>query len=214
MAKATQTIYKQRPDPEKKHAEEVYQLEKMLVEHKDTLTELLEVMDKLKEHEVYNMLNGALGQSEEILYRIVTEVDQSDTPQALKNILLMFDLLGKLDMNELEPVVLKLNQGIKSIAEVEHNNNRQGIKGLLKSFKDPEVIEGLNGLMILTKALGADQSDDMKLSQDRKKKETPVKNMGKAQDENKFTLTHWLTLSAGVGIGILSLPIAKALKKK
>lgn len=214
MAKATKVIYEKPADPGQVREEEMYQLESLLIDNKDTLKELLEVLDNLKKHEIFQMMNGGLGQSEEILYRITTAMDASDTPQSLKNSLLMFDLLGKLNMDELEVVVLKINEGIKNIAEMEDLGRKQGYKAIIKSLKDPEVAEGLNVLITLTKALGTDQSNEEKVKGNKNAGKIPADATSSEDPKKISNASNWKALSIGIGIGALILPVSMMFKEK
>lgn len=214
MAKATKVIDEKPVDPEQEHEKEIYHLESLLIDNKDTLKELLKVLDNLKEHEVFNMVNGGLGQSEDILYRITTALDSSNTPQSLKNSLLMFDLLGKLNMDELETVVLKINEGIKNITELEDVGRKQGYKAIIKSLKDPQVVEGLNVLITLTKALGTGQSDEKKVKNQRNTEDTSKDSTSLSERSKFLNGANWKALGIGMGIGALLLPVSMIFKEK
>ncbi|WP_042420905.1 DUF1641 domain-containing protein [Geomicrobium sp. JCM 19038] len=130
MAKATTVIHKIEKDPKELHEQQVKEIESLLVEHKDSIEDVLTIIHQLRDREVLNLAHGALGQSEHVLHRIVTAMDTKETTQSIKNALLIFQLLGTVNMNELEPIVLKLNHGIKMAAEYDHSDQNAGTLGL------------------------------------------------------------------------------------
>lgn len=183
MAKATKVIHKMKIDPEVKHQQELRELEALLLEHKDTLQDILDIADKMKDREVLNMVNSALGQGDKVINRIVTAIDESDTPQSMKNMLLMFQLLGTINMEQIEPIVLKLNSGIARAAEYEHEKKPAGYSGILGALKDPHIIEGLNVLLKIVKGMGEEKDDEERIEPQKDRIEKPEKEMD--EESNK-----------------------------
>lgn len=161
MAKETKVIHKMKVDPEVQHGRDLKELEKLLVENQEILEKLFDILNKLEDHEVLNMVKGGLAESDSILYRLLTAVESSSASKSIKNALLMTQLLGKVNMNELEPVILKLNHSIEVASEYEYRNRGSGWFGLLKVLMDPEFIEGSNVLTQFVKGFGTN-ADDLK----------------------------------------------------
>ena len=178
MAKATTVIHKMEKDPKELHEQQVKEIESLLVEHKDSIEDVFTLIHQLRDREVLNLAHGALGQSEHVLHRIVTAMDSKETTQSIKNALLIFELLGTVNMNELEPIVLKLNHGIKLASEYDHSDQPVGIGGLIRSLNDKEVIEGMNVLMKFVKGFGVDEAQEEKIEPQLKRLEHPEKEMG------------------------------------
>ena len=220
MAKATKVIHKMKIDPEVKHQQELRELENLLLEHKDTLQDVLDIADKMKDREVLNMMNSALGQSDKVINRIVTAIDESDTPQSMKNMLLMFQLLGTINMEQIEPIVLKFNSGIARAAEYEHEKKPAGYSGLLGALKDPHIIEGLNVLLKIVKGMGEEKDDEERIEPQKDRIEKPEKEMDeesnkvgerrpstsrKQRSTSSRSATKWYALAAGAGA--LAIPL-------
>ncbi|CAM4190882.1 DUF1641 domain-containing protein [Lacicoccus alkaliphilus] len=161
MAKQTKVIHKMKIDPEVQHERDLKELETLLVENREILEKLFEILNKLEDHEVLNMVKGGLSESDSILYRILTAVESSSASKSIKNALLMTQLLGRINMSELEPVILKLNNSIEIASEYEFKNRGSGWFGLLKVLMDPQFIEGSNVLTQFVKGFG-ENADDLK----------------------------------------------------
>lgn len=161
MAKETKVIHKMKVDPEVQHERDLKELEKLLVENQEILEKLFDILNKLEDHEVLNMVKGGLAESDSILYRLLTAVESSSASKSIKNALLMTQLLGKINMSELEPVILKFNHSIEVASEYEYRKRGSGWFGLLKVLMDPEFIEGSNALTQFVKGFGTN-ADDLK----------------------------------------------------
>lgn len=191
MAKATKIIHKQETNPETKHEREKKEFEKQLLKHQDSLSSLLSILDKTKDHEILNMLNAGLEESDQIIHRIVTAIQETDASKSIKNLLLIVQLLGVLDMEELEPLVIKFNKGVEIAGKYEHKYKRSGYLSLLAALKDSEVIEGTNILLRMVKGLGTDVSEMKKTGYQTGEDEDKEKQIRTNQEANKSKPSKW-----------------------
>lgn len=209
MAKATKVVHKMKVDPETKHARELHELEQLLMEHKEVLGDLLSIADKMKDREILDMVGSSLGQSDKVIHRIVTALQDSDAPQSIKNLLLLFQLLGTINMSEIEPLVLKLNTGIAKAAEYEHKNKPAGYSGLLGALKDPEVIEGANVLLQILKGMGTSKDAEENVKPQKERVQNPEREMDEEEnhpDTKKLPKPYGYALAAGTG-ALLMIPL-------
>ncbi|MFC3419360.1 DUF1641 domain-containing protein [Salinicoccus hispanicus] len=204
MAKATKVVHRMKVDPEAEHAKGVRELEQLLLDNHETLKDIFDIAEKMREREMLDMVNSSLGQSDKIITRIVTALDASDTPQSIKNAMLLFQLLGNIDMEQLEPIALKLNSGIVRAAEYEHEGKPAGYPGLIRSLKDPEVIEGMNVLLRVLKGMGEQQDTKERIEPQKERFENPGKEMEtssrnteSAPSPSRGSSAGWYLLAAG-----------------
>lgn len=209
MAKATKVIHKMETDPQVKHDQDVKELEKQLLKHKDSLNDLLSILDKMKDQEILNMLEAGLGQSDQIIHRIVTAVQETDASKSIKNMLLVIQLLGTLNMDELEPLILKFNKGIENAGEYEHGGGRGGYTSLLSAVKDPEVIEGTNIMLRIVKGLGVNVSGEKKSESQLEQYEDEERQMQKEHKRVKNTSSKWYIFIGGAVIALVPLLFRK-----
>ncbi|MBB6450136.1 uncharacterized protein YjgD (DUF1641 family) [Geomicrobium halophilum] len=206
MAKATKVIHRIEPSEEELRQRDWEQIETTLLENKEVIADTFELMKHLQEKEIFNTLNALLAEGDKVLDRVMRAIDNSDATQSMKNSLLMFDTLGSFNMQELEPLLLKLNTGISKVAEYEHfGREGGGYPSLLHSLKDPEVVEGMNVLMAFLKGFGINQEDrekmepvEAKLKHEQEKKERSRVSQ-RSSSNNK-----WYMVAAGVSL--LALP--------
>ncbi|WP_053070471.1 DUF1641 domain-containing protein [Alkalihalobacillus pseudalcaliphilus] len=188
MAKATTTILKQEVDPKKQREKELRELEDLLVNNKEAITQLSKGLQLFNERKLFEMVNATVERGDEVLHRIVTAVDNPNATKSLKNSMLLFETLGKINVDELEPVVLKVNNGISKVGEYEHKNKAGGgYLSLLRSLKDPEVIEGLNILLTLVKGIGMEQEDEEKVRPQKERLVNPQREMEIFDEDQQLT---------------------------
>ncbi|WP_270921451.1 DUF1641 domain-containing protein [Staphylococcus saprophyticus] len=209
MAKATKIIHKQEVDPEIKHAQEVKELEQQLLEHKDSLYEVLSILEKMKDHKLLEMMDAGLGQSEDIIHRLVMAVQETNASRSIKNMLMVVQLLGTIDMEELEPIVLKFNKGIENAGEFEHGKGHGGYLSLISTLRDPQVIEGTNVVLRIVKGLGTDVNEEKKTESQPKQHEEKKERAWKEQESAQKKSIRWYVFMGGATIALTSLLIKK-----
>lgn len=148
MAKATTKIRRMEIDPEEVRRKELRELEDQLIAHKDTLKNLFRLLDQLEEHEVLNLANAGLAQSDKVMNRVLKALVETDTDKSIRNALLLVEGLGKFDFDDIEPVILKVNKGFS------YEPAEGGILGIFKTLTSKEFIDGLNYLLKFVKGFG------------------------------------------------------------
>ncbi|WP_052747313.1 DUF1641 domain-containing protein [Salinicoccus sediminis] len=208
MAKATKVIHKMETDPEVRHECELRELEQLLTNHKEVLGDILSIADKMKDRELLDMMSSGLGQGDRIVHRIVTALDDSETPQSIKNALLLFQLLGTVNMTELEPLVLKINTGVSKAAEYEHGNEKAGYAGLIGALKDPEVVEGANVLLQILKGMGTQKDEEEHIKPQTERVRNPEREMDEQENDHAEgqKKPYGYALAAGAG-ALMMIPL-------
>ncbi|UJL46707.1 DUF1641 domain-containing protein [Virgibacillus sp. NKC19-16] len=208
MAKATKVIHRIEPTEKEIREQELRQLEGKLLENKEAVADALKLMNHLRDNEIFNMLNALFAESDQVLERVVTAIDESDTTKSMKNLLLLVDVLGKFNLEELEPLLLKMNTAVSKVAAYEHyGKERVGYPALLRSLKDPEVIEGMNVLMAFLKGLGVNQEDREKAKSETQRLQHAREKRNKESDEQQSgSSSKWYAVAAGVSL-LAALPL-------
>ncbi|QQK78916.1 DUF1641 domain-containing protein [Salicibibacter cibi] len=207
MAKATKVIHRIEPTDEELRKRDWDQIEATLLENKDVIADTFELMKQLQEREVFHALNALLKQGDEVLERLTTAIDNSEATQSMKNSLLMFSVLGNLNMEEIEPLILKVNAAVSQVAEYEHYGKEGGgYPALLRTMKDPEVVEGMNVMMAFLKGFGANQEHKEKLedqgAQLQHESEKPVSG-SRVSRRSSPSSNKWYVAAAGVSLLVL-----------
>ena len=117
MAKAIKQIRRIELSEEEKRANDLKEIEDALIDNKEALLETLNVVGGMKERGILTLLNGLFGEGDRVLKVIVDLLNVPENTTALKNLMLLFGAAGKINVEDLEPLLLKVNAGIENVAE-------------------------------------------------------------------------------------------------
>ena len=216
MTKATTKIKYMEVDKEKAHAESLKELETLLIENKDLIEKSIEVLRLLDEHEVLNLTRAGLNKSDKALTRVLNALIDNDITSSIQNVLLMTEIIGKLDIENVEKTVLKVNQGVIDASLYEEKSKKDGWLGLLKVLNDPHFIEGSNTLLSFVKAFGY-TTDELKEKQNIKSKVntfSPKPSTSKQSESTNNQLSSNKKWIAATTIGLSTLVTAAYVFKK
>jgi uncharacterized protein YjgD (DUF1641 family) len=160
MAKAIKQIKRIEISEEEKRANDLKEIEDALIENKDALLETLNVVGGMKERGILTLLNGLFGEGDRVLKVLVDLLNVPENTTALKNLMLLFGAAGKINVQDLEPLLLKVNAGIENVAEHSEGTEKTGYLDLLRALKDPEINRSLTILMTFLKGMGKDTENE------------------------------------------------------
>ncbi|MFD6442116.1 DUF1641 domain-containing protein [Peribacillus sp. NPDC060186] len=89
-------------------------------------------------------------------------VKQPNTPESantLKNLLLILGTSGTLNVQQLEPLILKANSGIARVSEADKSAEKPSYLSLFRSLNNHEVKLTMTFLMTFLKGIGEATSD-------------------------------------------------------
>lgn len=198
MAKPTAVIHRMELTEEQKREQDLQEILNALIENKNAILDVLELMKTVQETELIPILKALVAERDEVLTNVVTFVDGSDLTRSLKNALLLFNTLGQLNVEEMEPLVGKLNGAITEVARQE--NKRGGYVSLIETLNDPDLIEGLNTTLALLKGLGAKPVD-----LDGDSKEDKTQPYTKANPSQLNNSSKWIAGAAAVGASLFAI---------
>jgi len=159
VAKATQVINRISISDEERRRIELEDIERTLMENKEVIKETFEVMKGMQDRGILSMVNSLLKEGDKVLNILVKTADTPETANTLKNLLLILGTLGTLNVQQLEPLILKVNSGIARVAEFDKTQEKPSYLTLLRSLNDQEVKQAMTFLMNFLKGMGEDTSD-------------------------------------------------------
>jgi uncharacterized protein YjgD (DUF1641 family) len=168
MAKAVKTIKRIELTEEEKRQKEIEEIENALINHKDAVLEVLQIVQHMQDKGILAIFRGLFGQGEQVLDVLVKKMNHPETTNFVKNILLMAGTLGTIDVKQLEPVILKVNSGISRLADKrdENEKERTGYFDLIRSIKDPDVNRSITMLLTFLKGMGQDTAHNERNTQE------------------------------------------------
>ncbi|MBM7649164.1 uncharacterized protein YjgD (DUF1641 family) [Bacillus ectoiniformans] len=230
MAKATKVIHRIQPSEEELRKSELESIETMLLSNKEAIQEAFKILHHLQDRGILQMGTALLSQGDKVLDILVKTADTPETANTLKNLLLMLGTLGTLNVQQLEPIILKVNTGIARVAELSEKDEKSGYLHLLKSLNDPDVKRAMAVGIAFLKGVGENQEPLERTTKTPEEHEhekneqledgsaertvghestsIPTKENNENQKENKKTGKGWFVAAAGLSL------LSIALKKK
>ncbi|MDQ0208899.1 helical membrane plugin domain-containing protein [Alkalicoccobacillus murimartini] len=215
MAKATTTIRRATYSEQEIREKEVLELQQLLVEHKDAVQETFEIIQHMQDRKILPMLTALFSEGDQVMDILAKTVDNPETARSVKNLLLMAGVLGTLNVQQLEPIVLKINQGIARVAEFEKVENQSSYLTLLRALKDTEFRNALNLSVAFLKGMGEDQDDKertTKRPEEQVDQDHQVDTKYEAEEEESKAyppkLNTWKWAAAAAGLSLLTVTIA------
>ncbi|WP_240375485.1 DUF1641 domain-containing protein [Bacillus piscicola] len=168
MAKKIETVKKWEWTEEEKRTQELREIEDALIENKEAIFKTLDILNEADNKGLLNMVSGLLHEGENVLQVAVKTMNKPETTNTIRNVLLMMGTASLINVQELEPLLLKINKGIEQVAEKSDTDEKTGYFDMARSLKDPEINRALTIMLAFLKGMGAKTEDEMR------SKEKPV----------------------------------------
>ncbi|KAF0819860.1 putative protein YrhD [Bacillus sp. ZZV12-4809] len=159
MAKAISNIKRFELTHEDQRKKDLEEVENALINNKEPILELLTAVGHMHDRGVISLLNGLFGQGDKVLNVLVKALDKPEATNTIKNLLLMVGTLGTINVQQLEPLLLKVNSGIARVADYKDTDEKTSYFDLVKALKDPEVNRAVTLLLTFLKGMGGDISE-------------------------------------------------------
>jgi uncharacterized protein YjgD (DUF1641 family) len=85
-------------------------LEQAPIEHAEALLDSYELLEKLHQHGVFELLRGALGASDKLIDSAVSAVKSDDSVRAIRNAIILGKILGSINPDVLEGVAAAVGE--------------------------------------------------------------------------------------------------------
>jgi uncharacterized protein YjgD (DUF1641 family) len=112
-------------------------LEQAPIEHAEALLDSYELLEKLHQHGVFELLRGALGASDKLIETAVNAVKSDDAVRAIRNAIILGKILGSINPDVLQGVAVAVGETLgcydKPIIEP------PGLFSLLRQFRFKEL---------------------------------------------------------------------------
>jgi uncharacterized protein YjgD (DUF1641 family) len=127
-------------------------LDQALIEHAEALLDSYELLGKLREHGVLELLRGALGASDKLLETAVDAAKSDEAIRAIRNAIILGKILGAIDPDVLQSVAVAVGETLgcyeKPIIEP------PGLFALMAKFSHKELRRSMALLNKFLESLG------------------------------------------------------------
>ncbi len=159
MAKAIKNVVKIEMTEEEKRAQDLREIENALLDNKDAILETIDLLKHINNRGALTMAASLFAEGDKVMYTIVKALDNPEATNLIKNMLLLVGVLGTINVQQLEPFVVKLNAGVARMAENKDSEKSLSYLGLAKTLKDPEVNRAISLLIEFLRGMGEDTED-------------------------------------------------------
>lgn len=154
MAKPITTIKKMEISKEEERKQHLNEIEQAIAENKEAILEGIQCVKKLHDAGVLELFNAFLSRKDQVLENVVKEASREPNLNVLKNLSGLLMLLGTFDIEKVQMMTTKLNNGIKEAIDHSHTKDSTTIFQLLTALKDPEINRAITMLLHFLKGMG------------------------------------------------------------
>ncbi|SFE36239.1 DUF1641 domain-containing protein [Alteribacillus iranensis] len=162
MARKIESIKKWELTEEEKRQKDLREIEDALIDNKEAILQTVDILNHANNNGLLSLVNGLLSEGEQVLKVLMDAINKPESTNAIRNLLLILGVAGKLNIKELEPILLKVNNGIEHVSENSGSGQKTGYLDLVRALKDPEINRALTLMMTFLKGMGQDTDDEMK----------------------------------------------------
>ncbi|MFB5661474.1 DUF1641 domain-containing protein [Alteribacillus sp. HJP-4] len=166
MAKQIKSIERLEIPQEEKRAEDLREIEDALIDNKDVILKSLDTLRHADDRGVVSLVHGLFADGDKVLKVIAETLDNEDNTRSIKHLLLLLGIAGRMEVDKLEPILLKINSGLRRVGEETDTEEKTGYVDLLKALKDPEVNRSITLLLTFLKGMGTDTEHETKTDED------------------------------------------------
>ena len=155
MAKAIRSIEKKPTDGLEQQAEAVQEVLQAVTESKEALVVFLDILKEAHKAGVLDIIQGVLKAREDIGFIAFEQLNQPTMHHTIKNLVGIVEFLGKMEPNQLNRILNGIANGMEKMMDAkEEGKSQQGVWGLTKNLRDPDVNSTLYTAMEFMKGMG------------------------------------------------------------
>lgn len=139
MAKPIQTVERLPVNPIQEKQQNKEELIDLLIENKEGIVSLIEIVQKLQESGLLDMVNALLGRGDKVLSILLAEVNKPKLSNILDRLVNLAEMVGEIETEKLKSLTTQINAGIIEAESHLNGNKETTLIDLLKTLKDPEI---------------------------------------------------------------------------
>ncbi len=129
-----------------------HRLDKAPLEHAEALLAAYEVLQRLHERGVLDILNGALSAGDTLLDTVVEVARTPEAIRSVRNLLLLSQVLGKIEPELLDVIVRSIPEGLGQVSA--KRSETPGLFSLLQKFCSKDSRRAMGATVELLESVG------------------------------------------------------------
>ncbi|TMN23402.1 DUF1641 domain-containing protein [Lentibacillus cibarius] len=122
-------------------------------ENKEAILKGIDLLESLNQSETLDMLTALVKHREDALANVMRELNKPEYAAPVENITKLFQIAGKLDVDETRYVADRMNHAVKEAAASEATG-KTSYMDLLKALKDPEINRSITMMLQFLRGMG------------------------------------------------------------
>lgn len=122
-------------------------------ENKESVLKGIDLLATIDDAGGLEIMSALVKHREVALEKFIEEINKDRYAGSLENLSKLFILMGSIEVEELEPVITKINTGIKDAQTVSEDESTSYFD-LLRALKDPEINRSITMLLEFLRVVG------------------------------------------------------------
>lgn len=139
MAKAIQKVEKLPVNPVFEAEKNKEELVDTIVQHKDSITSLIRIVDKLESRGLLEIVEALLTRGDKVLSILMEELNEPKLRNILDRLVNVAEIIGDIEIEKLKHLTTQVNAGIVEAESQLKDNKETTLVDLLRTLRDPEI---------------------------------------------------------------------------
>lgn len=158
MARPITQIEPRPVDPVKQRNDKKNELIDAMLERKASIETLMDLVGKLEDRGILDLLNGLVGKGDKVLGVAMHELNKPGVSDTLDHLMNLGALISKVETKKLAGLADRINKGIEMAETAAESGEKTSLFDLLAALKDPDVNRAVTTLIGFLKGLGSAQA--------------------------------------------------------
>lgn len=142
------------PDQAEEEAQAIEQILKAAVEHREALLAFLDILGELQKIGILEALQGMLENSKQIALIGINQLNKPGAHNMIKNGMGAVQFMSSIEPSKLNQLLNGVLTGIEHAVDQEGNLKQQGLWGMVRTMRNPEVMSSLNMMTRFLRGMG------------------------------------------------------------
>lgn len=121
--------------------------------NKEAILKGIDLLASINESGGLEIMDALIKHREVAFEKLITEMNKERYAGSLENIMKLFVFIGNIKVDELEPLVHKVNEGISDLQSFDSDESTSYM-GMLRALKDPEINRSITMLLQFLRTMG------------------------------------------------------------
>src|SRR5690625_3151106 len=123
--------------------------------NKQTILKGIDLLATIEESGGIDIMNAFIKHRKVAMEKIINEINKERYAGSLENLMKLFILIGNINVEEIEPLVQKVNEGIDDLQTIDETETTSYM-GMLRALKEPEINRSITMLLQFLRTMSSE----------------------------------------------------------